>query len=77
MCKKKIVSIDYLPQSVQNGKKQPDINFTIGTQMGEMEKNAILRTLDFAGGNREEAANILGIGVATLYRKLQEYQNEN
>ncbi|MDD5773446.1 MAG: sigma-54 dependent transcriptional regulator [bacterium] len=77
MCRNNIVTTDCLPQSIQNGKKQPDITFSIGTQLEDMEKNAILRTLDFADGNREEAANILGIGVATLYRKLQDYQNEN
>ncbi|MEW6088568.1 MAG: sigma-54 dependent transcriptional regulator [bacterium] len=77
MCRNNIITVDCLPQSIQNGKKQPDINFTIGTQLEEMEKSAIFKTLDFTGGNREEAANILGIGVATLYRKLQEYQNEN
>jgi two-component system NtrC family response regulator len=26
-----------------------------------------------AGGNKAETARILGIGIATLYRKIQEY----
>ncbi|MFH1288830.1 MAG: helix-turn-helix domain-containing protein [bacterium] len=77
MCKNNIITTDCLPQSIQNGKKQSNITFSVGTQLENIEKSAILRTLDFTGGNREEAANILGIGVATLYRKLQEYQNEN
>ena len=34
----------------------------------------IAETLEFTGGNREEAAEMLGIGERTLYRKIKEYQ---
>jgi two-component system response regulator HydG len=30
-------------------------------------------TLKFTGGNREHAAEMLGIGERTLYRKIKEY----
>ena len=40
----------------------------------EIEKHYILETLKLAGGNREEAARLLGIGERTLYRKIKEYQ---
>jgi two-component system response regulator HydG len=30
-------------------------------------------TLKVTGGNREEAASMLGIGERTLYRKIKEY----
>ncbi|MGL1904370.1 MAG: hypothetical protein OCC49_19705, partial [Fibrobacterales bacterium] len=39
----------------------------------EYEKKAISRALDIAQGNRKKAAEIVGIGEATLYRKLKEY----
>jgi DNA-binding NtrC family response regulator len=41
--------------------------------MDEIEKEAILRALDETGGNRTRAAEILGIGLRTLQRKLKEY----
>ncbi|MCZ6696931.1 MAG: sigma-54 dependent transcriptional regulator, partial [Acidobacteria bacterium] len=41
--------------------------------MDEIEKEAILRTLEETGGNRTRAAEILGIGLRTLQRKLREY----
>ena len=39
----------------------------------EIEKNHIKKMLEFTGGNKTEAAKKLGIGVATLYRKMSEY----
>jgi len=41
--------------------------------MDEIEKQAILRTLQQTGGNRTRAAEILGIGLRTLQRKLRDY----
>jgi DNA-binding NtrC family response regulator len=41
--------------------------------MEDIEKEAILRTLRETGGNRTKAAEILGIGLRTLQRKLKEY----
>ncbi|HEV3025745.1 MAG TPA: helix-turn-helix domain-containing protein, partial [Pirellulales bacterium] len=45
----------------------------IGKPLTEVEKAFIVATLDSTGGNREEAAAMLGIGQRTLYRKIREY----
>ena len=42
----------------------------------EMEKSAIRRALEHTGGDRTLAAQMLGIGRTTLYRRLKEYQLE-
>ncbi len=39
----------------------------------EVERRAILEALEFTRGDRAVAANLLGIGRTTLYRKLKEY----
>ena len=40
----------------------------------EMEKDAIVRALEYTKGDRGMAAQLLGIGRTTLYRKLKEYR---
>jgi two-component system response regulator HydG len=43
------------------------------TPLAELEKHAILGTLERLGGDKLLAAKLLGIGKTTLYRKLKEY----
>jgi transcriptional regulator with PAS, ATPase and Fis domain len=42
--------------------------------LAELEKQAILRALEYTKGDRVTAATLLGIGRTTLYRKLKEYE---
>ncbi len=42
--------------------------------MDEIERQAILETLRRTGGRRAEAAQLLGIGLRTLQRKLKDYK---
>ena len=41
--------------------------------MSSVEKDHILKVLNYTKGNKAEAARLLDIGIATLYRKLEEY----
>ena len=43
--------------------------------MEEIERQAILETLARTGGHRAKAADLLGIGLRTLQRKLKEYKD--
>jgi DNA-binding NtrC family response regulator len=44
--------------------------------MADIERQAILETLQRTGGHRAKAADLLGIGLRTLQRKLKEYKDE-
>ena len=47
-----------------------------GATLAEVEREHILATLSAHEGNRARAALALGIGVATLYRRLKQYAQE-
>ncbi len=51
----------------------PLITFEPGMSMKELEREAIVATLQEVDGNRRKAAEKLEIGERTLYRKLKEY----
>jgi DNA-binding NtrC family response regulator len=42
--------------------------------MAQIERAAIEATLRETRGNRRKAAELLGIGERTMYRKLRDYQ---
>jgi DNA-binding NtrC family response regulator len=45
-----------------------------GTKMADVERSVIEAALKETRGNRRKAAEMLGIGERTLYRKIKEYQ---
>jgi DNA-binding NtrC family response regulator len=47
-----------------------------GDTLAEVERAHVLALLGEENGHREKAAKRLGIGVATLYRKLKEWGEE-
>jgi DNA-binding NtrC family response regulator len=48
-----------------------------GLFLATVEKETILKALEATHGDRAKAAQLLGIGRTTLYRKLKEYKIEN
>ncbi|MFM8708686.1 MAG: sigma-54-dependent transcriptional regulator [Planctomycetia bacterium] len=56
------------------GGVEPGLATLVGRPLEEVERILITETLKLTGGNREQAAEMLGIGERTLYRKIKEYQ---
>ena len=50
------------------------VTIAAGATMAEMERPAIEMALRETRGNRRRAAEMLGIGERTLYRKIKEYR---
>jgi two-component system response regulator HydG len=70
------LTVDDLPDEIYRGPEQlanQQLGQLAGISIEEAEKELIRNTLKMVDGNREQAANILGIGERTLYRKIKEY----
>ena len=62
-----------LPPEIHGGEPADRGGALVGMSISEAEKELIRNTLRMVGGNRTQAAKILGIGERTLYRKIKEY----
>lgn len=67
-----VLTVDYLPLELQGAGPETEDAGT-GRSLRGMEKRLIQQVLHETAGNKTEAARQLGIGVKTLYRKIQEY----
>ena len=74
----RLLDVSDLPEHIlrQVELKTPaaDIHVRVGMTMEEIEKIAIEHTLRSVGYDKQKAAEILGIGLRTLYRKQKRYQ---
>jgi len=70
-----VLTVENLPESIHQGqhKLPTEVQSLVGVPLKEVEKILIEQTLEQVGGNRQEAARMLGIGERTMYRKLKEY----
>ena len=74
----RVLTLDHMPEHYRSRLPLPAAPVLppagSSRRMEDIEKDAILRTLQQTGGNRTRAAEILGIGLRTLQRKLREYE---
>ena len=68
----------YAPRlrGLRGGAEPPEsvVLYRTGMRMAEVERAAIEAALKDTRGNRRKAAELLGVGERTLYRKLKEYE---
>ncbi len=62
-----------LPEEIRRTFPKPVVNEDAVQPLREVEKEYILAVLELNGGNQTRTAEQLGIGSATLYRKLKGY----
>lgn len=74
-CTGDVAGKDLLPTSVTRRNDAPKgVVIPPGMTMDELEREAIYQTLDRVDGNKTRAAEVLGIGLRTLQRKLKDYE---
>jgi len=70
------ITLEDLPSEYRMPSAAPDLEATSKWQprtMADIEREEILKTIEFTDGHRAKAAKLLGIGLRTLQRKLKEY----
>jgi transcriptional regulator of acetoin/glycerol metabolism len=70
------ITLDDLPPTIRDAERLPSqTGFVIPPHhtLEEIEKLAILQTLERTRGNKRKAASILGVYRPTLYNKLKKY----
>jgi DNA-binding NtrC family response regulator len=68
------IRLEDLPPSVHRDRTPPErAGIEPGTTLAQLERELIRRTLEHTGGNRTHSAELLGIGVRTLQRKIRGY----
>ncbi len=72
LCERSLLEPDDLPEEVRQAIPVPSLSGPVRA-LGEIEKDYILAVLDLNDGNQTRTAEQLGIGSATLYRKLKSY----
>lgn len=68
------IDVEDLPEELRTTIPQPLFSGQIQS-LEDVEKNYILYVLDKMNDNKTKAAEALGIGIATLYRKLNTYNS--
>ena len=72
LCSGTVLSTDLLPYEIQQEQSKNGKSLS-AFSMQSVEKLHIQKLLNYTKGNKAEAARLLEIGIATLYRKLEEY----
>ena len=67
------VNLDDLPEEVRQAFPKPVLGGGMVQSLEEVQKEYILAVLKLNDGNQTRTAKQLGIGSATLYRKLKSY----
>ncbi|HEV3138782.1 MAG TPA: sigma-54 dependent transcriptional regulator [Pirellulales bacterium] len=74
-----VLDLDDLPSELAPLQDAPEdarggsLSGLVGKPLSEVERLFIAETLEQTSGNREAAAELLGIGQRTLYRKIKEF----
>jgi DNA-binding NtrC family response regulator len=69
-----IVDVEPEPTEEDLAAEHDVVVFRPGMTLADLEKNAIIAALREVAGNRRKAAEMLGMGERTLYRKIKEYE---
>jgi len=76
LCRGEAIDLGDLPGEMARSRRAPDrLSFPVGTPLSTVERRMIEATLKKCGGDRSQAAVLLGTTVRTLYRREAEWRS--
>jgi len=67
-----VIDLPHLSPEIREYKEKPEvISIKIGTRLEEVEKELLIQTLKATKGNKRRAAELLGVNVRTIHRKME------
>jgi len=73
-----VIDIAHLPPEIRGfGEKPEMIPIRIGTSLEDVEREVLIQTLKATKGNKRKAAQLLGINVRTIHRKIEEFGGDD
>jgi two-component system response regulator AtoC len=74
-----IIEPDNLPEElgVARAVTGPSFTVRVGSSIAAVERTLIFATLEQCGGNKEKAADMLGLSLKTLYNRLRQYEADD
>jgi DNA-binding NtrC family response regulator len=78
VCRGPLITVADLPPDMKRGTgSSSSFELRLGMSLDEVERELIMRTIDFTSGNKSRAAEVLGISLKTLYNRLERYQGKD
>jgi len=74
VCKTGEITPDDLPETLRDGTAREEFSVPPGCTLAELERLAIVQTLQRTNWNKQEAAQLLGLYRPTLYSKMRKHR---
>jgi DNA-binding NtrC family response regulator len=73
-----LITITDLPADMKRSSgSSSSFELRLGMSLDDVERELIVRTIEYTGGNKSRAAEVLGISLKTLYNRLERYQGKD
>ena len=72
-CQEKLIQPSHLPPNIYQWRNEKKVSTGLSANQDTMKKKRLIEALIAAGGNRSEAAEILGVSRVTLWKQMKKY----
>jgi len=71
-----LLTLGDLPGEIKPSHGEGSMQIRLGSTLEDVERELIAKTIEFTGGNKTRAAEVLGVSLKTLYNRLERYDRK-